>query len=153
MFKHILVPIDDSEFSQNTARRVVSFAREAGARITAFHAKAEYQARFVGDSALVDSMTPQQYLSPDLFDESQEREAQAILEPLKAACQEAGVPCEMKTATNDKPYRAIIDAASESGCDLIFMASHGHSGLSALLLGSETTKVLTHSKIPVLVYR
>ena len=153
MFKHILVPIDGSEFSQNTARRVVSFAREAGARVTAFHAKPEYQARFVGDSALVSSMTPAQYLSPDNFDEASEREAQDILEPIEAACREAGVPCEKKTLTNDKPYLAIIQAATECGCDLIFMASHGYSGLSALILGSETTKVLTHSKIPVLVYR
>ena len=68
-------------------------------------------------------------------------------------CKEAGVPCNKVSATSDIPYEAIIDAATQSGCDLIFMASHGRRGLASLLLGSETQKVLTHSTIPVLVYR
>ena len=68
-------------------------------------------------------------------------------------CEEAGVPVERMSLTSDIPYQAIIDAANQAGCDLIFMASHGRRGFSALLLGSETNKVLTHSKIPVLVYR
>ena len=68
-------------------------------------------------------------------------------------CKEAGVACASTTSTSDVPYEAIIDAAEKSGCDLIFMASHGRRGISGLLLGSETNKVLTHSKIPVLVYR
>ena len=63
------------------------------------------------------------------------------------------VPCETIREVNDQPYRAIIDAAHALGCDLIVMASHGRRGISALLLGSETSKVLTHSTIPVLVYR
>ena len=67
--------------------------------------------------------------------------------------QAAGVPCETIREVNDQPYRAIIDAAASLGCDLIVMASHGRRGISALLLGSETSKVLTHSTIPVLVYR
>jgi nucleotide-binding universal stress UspA family protein len=66
---------------------------------------------------------------------------------------EAGVPVEKLSLTSDIPYEAIIDAATQAGCDLIFMASHGRRGISALLLGSETHKVLTHSTIPVLVYR
>jgi nucleotide-binding universal stress UspA family protein len=65
----------------------------------------------------------------------------------------AGVTCACTSATSDVPYEAIIDAAAANGCDLIFMASHGRRGLSGLLLGSETQKVLTHSKVPVLVYR
>ena len=65
----------------------------------------------------------------------------------------AGVPCASVHVTNDHPYKAIIDAATAEGCDLIFMASHGRKGMSALVLGSETNKVLMHSKVPVLVYR
>jgi len=153
MFKHILVPTDGSQHSQDTVRRVVSFAREAGARVTAFYAKPAYRASLIGAGALADSTAPDQYLSPERFEEINEKEAQAILDFVQSACQEAGVPCDKKTLVNDKPYLGIIQAATECDCDLIFMASHGHGGISALLLGSETTKVLTHTKIPVLVYR
>ena len=67
--------------------------------------------------------------------------------------QAAGVPCDTVREVHDQPYRAIIDSAHALSCDLIVMASHGRRGISALLLGSETVKVLTHSTIPVLVYR
>lgn len=72
---------------------------------------------------------------------------------MQKQCAEAGVECTTATATSDVPYEAIIEAAEKSGCDLIFMASHGRRGISGFLLGSETNKVLTHSKVPVLVYR
>ena len=84
------------------------------------------------------------------------RNAQAAedrLAPLVNAAKDAGVPCETVTVKSFSPYEAIIDTATRSGCDVIFMASHGRRGLSAVLLGSETQKVLTHSTIPVLVYR
>jgi nucleotide-binding universal stress UspA family protein len=64
-----------------------------------------------------------------------------------------GVPCTLLQVEHEHPYRAIIDTAKKSGCDLIAMASHGRRGVRALMVGSETTKVLTHSSIPVLVYR
>jgi len=63
------------------------------------------------------------------------------------------VPCEVFHTVSDSPYEAIVDAAKKKKCDLIVMASHGRRGLSALVLGSETHKVLIHSKIPVLVCR
>lgn len=153
MFKHILVPTDGSEQSQDAVRRVVTFAREAGARVTAFHAKPEYRNRMIGEGALTDSMHPEQFTTPSQFDEIAEQQAQSILGFVEKLCQEAGVPCTKMTLTNNKPYEGIIQAATECDCDLIFMASHGHGGISALLLGSETNKVLTHTKIPVLVYR
>jgi len=78
--------------------------------------------------------------------------SEKAMEQVKMAAQAAGVPCETRQV-HDQPYRAIIDAAQALGCDLIVMASHGRRGISALLLGSETPKVLTHSTIPVLVYR
>ena len=147
MFKHILVPTDGSPFSQNTVRRAVSFAKDAGARITAFYAKPEYPVTYYGEGMLIDPTAPEQFAQ--LADE----QAQKILEFVEQLCQEAGVSCAKMTLISDVPYEAIIEAANQAGCDLIFMASHGRSGLSALLLGSETNKVLTHSTIPVPVYR
>lgn len=147
MFKHILVPTDGSELSQETARRAVSFAREAGAKVTAFYAKPEYPVTYYGEGALIDPTTPEK------FAELAEQQAQQVLGYVEQLCADAGVPCTRMALTSDVPYEAIIEAAGSAGCDLIFMASHGRRGFSGLLLGSETNKVLTHSKIPVLVYR
>ena len=147
MFTHILVPTDGSQLSQETVRRAVSFAREAGARITAFYAKPEFPVTYYGEGALIDSTTPEQ------FAELAEEQAQKILGFVEELCKEAGVSCTKLALTNDVPYEAIIEAATQNGCDLIFMSSHGRRGFSGLLLGSETHKVLTHTKIPVLVYR
>ena len=149
MFKHILVPTDGSQFSQDTVRRAVSFAKESGARITAFYSKPEYPlSHYYNSEGYVFDSTP-----PGRFTEVAEQEAQEILGFVENLCREAGVNCSKLTLTNNVIYEAIIEAAIQSGCDLIFMASHGRRGLGALLLGSETSKVLTHSKIPVLVYR
>jgi nucleotide-binding universal stress UspA family protein len=147
MFKHILVPTDGSELSQNTAKRAVSFAKEAGARITIFFAKPEYPIAYFGEGALIDPTTPEK------FAELADQQANQYLGEVMALCAESGVDCTTTTATSDVPYIAIIEAAEKSGCDLIFMASHGRRGISGFLLGSETNKVLTHSKVPVLVYR
>ena len=147
MFKHILVPTDGSELSQETARRAISFAKEAGARITAFYAKPEYPVTYYGEGALIDPTTPEK------FAELAEQQAQQVLGFVEQMSVEAGVACSKLALTSDIPYEAIIEAATESGCDLIYMASHGRRGISALLLGSETQKVLTHTQIPVLVYR
>ena len=147
MFKHILVPTDGSQLSEDTARRAVSFAKEAGAQITAFFAKPEFPVTYYGEGVLIDSTTPEK------FAELSEEQAQKILGFVENLCQEAGVRCTTMTLTSDVPYEAIIEAATQSDCDLIFMSSHGRRGLSALLLGSETNKVLTHTNIPVLVYR
>jgi nucleotide-binding universal stress UspA family protein len=145
MFKHILVPTDGSQFSQDTVSRAVSFAKEAGARITAFNAMREVPYNLGAKEVHMPSRTEEI--------EREEKEAQEILSFVENLCQEAGVPCAKLTLTNNVVYEAIIEAATQSGCDLIFMASHGRRGLSALLLGSETNKVLTHTKIPVLVFR
>ena len=128
-------------------RRAVSFAKEAGARITAFYAMPEFPVTYYGEGGLIDSITPEQFTA------LAEREAQEVLGFVANLCQEAGVDFSKLTSTNDAPYEAIIEAATQRDCDLIFMSSHGRRGFSALLLGSETNKVLTHSKIPVLVYR
>lgn len=147
MFKHILLPTDGSRLSEESAHRAVDFARETGARITAFFARAEYPVTYFGEGALIDPT------SPEVFAELTEKQAVEYLAIVERLCLEAGVPYDGQSAISDAPYEAIIQAAEENACDLIFMASHGRRGISALLLGSETNKVLAHSKIPVLVYR
>lgn len=147
MFKHILVPTDGSELSSATVKRAVNFAREAGARITFFYAKPDYPMAFYGEGALIDPTTPEK------FAEMADAQAQTILDAAILLAREAGVACDSQSAVNDVVFAAIIEAANQTGCDLIFMASHGRRGISGLLLGSETQKVLTHSKIPVLVWR
>jgi len=147
MFKHLLVPTDGSELSRATAARAVIFAKEAGARITVFFAKPEYPIAYFGEGALIDPTTPEK------FAELAEQQATEYLGEVQKLCADNGVECATITATSDIPYEAIIEAAEKAGADLIFMASHGRRGISGFLLGSETNKVLTHSKIPVLVYR
>ena len=147
MFKHILVPTDGSELSKATAQRAISFAREAGAKVTVFFAKPEYPIAYFGEGALIDPTTPEK------FAELADQQAAEYLGEVARQCADVGVECATIAATSDVPYEAIIEAAEKSGCDLIFMASHGRRGISGFLLGSETNKVLTHSKVPVLVYR
>ena len=147
MFKHILVPTDGSQFSHDAVRQAVSFAKESGARITAFYAKPSPPIPYYGEGIGYNFEMPTKY------NELAEKQAQEILGFVETLCQQASVSCEKLESTSDVPYEAIIEAANKSQCDLIFMASHGRRGISALLLGSETSKVLTHSKIPVLVYR
>ena len=147
MFKHILIPTDGSPLSQETVKRAVSFAKEIGAKVTVFYAKTDFPECFFCAGALVDPG------SPEKFAQMAEEEARQILDLAEKCCQNAGVSCQRLSVASDIPYEAIIDAATQNNCDLIFMSSHGRSGIGALLLGSETNKVLTHSKIPVLVYR
>ena len=147
MFKHILVPTDGSQLSSDTVKRAIAFAREARAQVTFFFATPDYPVAFYGEGALIDPTTP------DKFAEMAEQQAREILDGHEAAAKAEGVACTSMSSVSDTPYEAIIAAAQEAGADLIFMASHGRRGISGLLLGSETQKVLTHSKIPVLVYR
>jgi nucleotide-binding universal stress UspA family protein len=145
MFKHILIPTDGSDLSRKAILYAVQLAKESGAKVTGLTVTEPYQA------ASMDTV----FVPVDLGDyEEQSRVlSEKAVEQVKMAAQAAGVPCETIREVHDQPYRAIIDAALALGCDLIVMASHGRRGISALLLGSETAKVLTHSTIPVLVYR
>jgi nucleotide-binding universal stress UspA family protein len=147
MFKHILVPTDGSEFSTTTVKRALSFAKDAGAKVTFFFAKPDYPIAFYGEGALIDPTTPEK------FAEMADQQAARILSECQGLAEAEGVSSAISATVSDIPYVGIITAAESAGCDLIFMASHGRRGLAALLLGSETQKVLTHSKIPVLVYR
>jgi nucleotide-binding universal stress UspA family protein len=147
MFKHILVPTDGSQLSTDTVKRAIAFAKETRAKISFFFAKPDYPVAFYGEGALIDPTTP------DKFADMAQQQAKEILDANEALAKAEGVDCGSVSAVSDIPYEAIIAAAEQVGADLIFMASHGRRGISGLLLGSETQKVLTHSKIPVLVYR
>lgn len=147
MFRHLLVPTDGSELSERTVARAISFAKDANARITFFFAKPDYPISFYGEGALIDPLTPEK------FAEATDKQADEILRRAEQDAQAAGVASDSVSVVSDTPHEAIIQSAEAQECDLIFMASHGRRGLSALLLGSETHKVLTHSTIPVLVYR
>ena len=147
MFKHIIVPTDGSQLSTDTVKRAIAFAKETRAKISFFFAKPDYPVAFYGEGALIDPTTP------DKFADMAQQQAKEILDANEALAKAEGVDCGSVSAVSDIPYEAIIAAAEQVGADLIFMASHGRRGISGLLLGSETQKVLTHSKIPVLVYR
>jgi nucleotide-binding universal stress UspA family protein len=147
MFKHILIPTDGSELSDLAVTKGSHFASEIGAKVTLFFAKPGFPVAYFGEGALIDPITPSQ------FAEMADQQAGKVLQAAVLVCAKAGVTCDTATETSDVPYEAIIEVAQKRGCDLIFMASHGRRGISGLLLGSETNKVLTHSQIPVLVYR
>lgn len=147
MFKHILIPCDGSELSNRVVDRAIEFAGEINARVTGFYAQPEYSVPYYEGGIPIDAMTPESFTSLT------ENQAKTILQAVAEKARAAGVVCDTHTSVNNAPYEAIIDAANAKGCDLIFMASHGRRGIAGLLMGSETHKVLTHTTIPVLVYR
>ena len=145
MYKHLLLPTDGSPLSEDAVRRGVQFAHQLGARVTGFYAMPEFQ--------MVSYTMAMEDNSKDLFDQQAHARAEQVLAVVQQHAAELGVECDTVTVSSDMPYEAIIRTATEHGCDLIMMASHGRRGLHGLLLGSETSKVLTHSKIAVLVQR
>jgi nucleotide-binding universal stress UspA family protein len=147
MYKHILIPTDGSETADKAVAAGLAFARDAKARVTWLTAVPEYQLPTEAD------VVSKRFVSPQEHEQQSEQKANAILGELKARAQAMGVECDADYAQSDRPYEAIIKAAQKHGCDLIFMASHGRRGIPALIHGSETRDVLTHSDIPTLVYR
>ncbi len=148
MFKHILVPVDGSELAKSAVRAAIGFARLCGARLSFYHARPTYFPGYLGAEMVVaDPRVDEAFMT------AMRQRADTLLGEARGLAEEAGVPCATRCTETDLPYRGIIEAAEAGGCDLIFMASHGRRGIGALLLGSETQKVLTHCKMPVLVYR
>ena len=145
MFKHILIPTDGSELSKMAVRRGVQFAKEINAKVTGLTVTVPYH-YFAVDAVQLND-TPEQY-AIDV-----KTMADNNLSYIKEEASKAGVSCELIQRSNEHPYEEIVKTAQDFMCDVIFQASHGRRGMSGLLLGSETQKVLTHSKIPVLVYR
>jgi nucleotide-binding universal stress UspA family protein len=145
MYKHILIPTDGSELAGKAIQHGMTLARALGAKVTVLNVTPPYQI-FTVETKMVE-FTPAEYKK--MMDE----QATKVLGRVVEAAKSAGVTCSALHLEHEHPYQAIIDAAKSEGCDLIVMASHGRRGISAIVLGSETVKVLTHSTVPVLVYR
>jgi len=145
MFKHILIPTDGSDLSHKAVLYGVQLAKLTGGTVTALTVRAPYVVSSMDAIAVVGSQ--------ETYEDEVKQYAERALDQAAVAAESAGVKLATVQVTHDQPFRAIIDTAKANKCDLIVMASHGRRGVSALLLGSETNKVLTHSTIPVLVYR
>jgi nucleotide-binding universal stress UspA family protein len=144
MFRHILVPTDGSDLSKKAIVGAIGLARAVGARVTAYACLPQYPYSPFSEVVIE---------PPVDFQERSEREAREHLKEVEDLARGSGVDCTSETSTHPSPYLGIIEAAEQGGCDVIFMASHGRRGLGSILIGSETQRVLTHTKIPVIVYR
>ena len=133
MFKHILIPNDGSELTRKAILSGIALAKAVGAKVTGITVTVPSQ--IFADTKPANAV------------------AEKYLGQIRDAAAAAGVSCGVIHAEHEQPYQAIIDATKRNGCDLIVMASHGRRGVSALMLGSETVNALTHSTVPVLVYR
>ncbi|HEX6703668.1 MAG TPA: universal stress protein [Albitalea sp.] len=144
MFKRILVPTDGSDITAKAVDSAIRLAQSLGAQLYTISVKEPFP------YSAISEMQP---TPPQEFFDAQERIAARRIQQVRDACQAARVPCEAHTVEALHPWEAIIEHAQRMECDLLVMASHGRRGVTALLLGSETQKVLTHSKLPVLVVR
>jgi nucleotide-binding universal stress UspA family protein len=144
MFKHLLIPTDGSDLSVNAIKRGVEFAKETGARIT-----------FVTVTIPFPHSPMSEYAGQThaIYDAEMKKAADERLSAASEIARAAGVSCDTRSYHDWSPYQAILQAANDVKSDVIFMASHGRSGVAGMLLGSETQKVLTHGKLPVIVYR
>jgi nucleotide-binding universal stress UspA family protein len=145
MYKHILLPVDGSDFGMGSIPYAINLAKAVGARLTALNVSIPYAAIVSG--ALAARFPEEDYLK------GTHDTAAGNLKKVEAIATAAGVPYKGFHAFHLHPWESIIETAKEQGCDLIVMASHGRRGLAGLLLGSETKKVLTHTTTPVLVWR
>ena len=145
MYSNILIPTDGSVLSGLALKDGVELAKALHAKLTVLTVTTPIQ-YYNAEVAIIQE-------PPADFAERVAEHADNILADAAAAAKAAGVAAETMTVEAERPYQAIIDAATQKGCDLIIMASHGRKGVAALVLGSETQKVLTHCKIPVLVHR
>ncbi|HEX4521957.1 MAG TPA: universal stress protein [Casimicrobiaceae bacterium] len=147
MYKNILVATDGTRLSGKAIAHAVALAKALGAGLTAFYASPDYPLPVYAEGAVVEPMSRREYaaLCKD--------EADRILGAVASKAKSARIEFNAVHTINSTPWRAILAAARKHGCDVIVMASHGRRGVSAMLLGSETQKVLTHSKIPVIVVR
>jgi len=145
MYKHILLPTDGSELSARAVAEGVRFAKSIGARVTALHVTPPFYPTEASGHTMVAQARK--------HEEEGKESARRALGAVEQAAGQAGVECTCVHRVSDVPWEEIISLAKERGCDVVFMASHGRRGVAALVLGSETNKVLTHSKIPVLVTR
>lgn len=144
-FKHVLLPTDGSDAARSAAAHALALAAQMGARMTALHVIQPFELFAYAPDMLGEAQVQ--------YEQSAQAQAQALMAGVTQSAQAAGVALETAIVTHAQPYEAIIEAARTRGCDLIVMGSHGRRGLSAVLLGSQTQKVLTHCQRPVLVIR
>ena len=145
MYVNILIPTDGSELAGKAVQHGIALAKRIGAKVTVLTVLAPFHTLTIDTQMIED--TPVQYKI------RMDEHAEKTLGAAAGAARASGVPCETVQLEHEHPYQAIINTAELKGCDLIVMASHGRHGISAIVLGSETVKVLTHCKIPVLVHR
>ncbi|HZP66375.1 MAG TPA: universal stress protein [Rudaea sp.] len=145
MYKHILLPTDGTKLSEKSVKQGVRMAKSLGARVTALHVVPKFHT-FTYQMDMLES-------TRDGYETEAVARAKTYLDYVRKVASAADVPCDAMYAISDQPFKEIIKAAGKKDCDLILMASHGRRGLEGFLLGSETQKVLTHSRVPVLVYR
>jgi nucleotide-binding universal stress UspA family protein len=148
MFKHILIPTDGSKLAAKGVKAGVKLAKALGARVTGVYVIPPYVPAMYGEGAIyIPAAAPQEYKKVS------QRAGKKALAAVEIEAQTAGVPCVTQFVTDPQPWGGILRVARSRKCDAIAMASHGRGGLGGLLLGSETQRVLAHSKIPVLVSR
>jgi nucleotide-binding universal stress UspA family protein len=145
MYKHILLPTDGSDLSKRAIDHGLALAKTVGAKVTALVVSTPIHALVVTPGLASSSLDQYKQFVAD--------HTAKYLDKIRDAAAKLGVRCDVVQIAHEQPYEAIINAARENGCDLILMASHGLRGVSAIVIGSETLKVLTHTDIPVLVYR
>ena len=145
MYKHILIPTDGSALSNEALIRSLQLAKTFGAAVTILTVEEPFHVFSMGSAQLAASLND--------YQDQIRSQAERLLNEAAAQARELGLSCETLRVSHEDPYQAIIDAAAKRGCDLIAMASHGRRGMAAVVLGSQTQKVLTHSTTPVLVYR
>lgn len=153
MYKHILVPTDGSELSARAVTEAIKLARCTGAKLTAFHSMPQFMPVYYGEAAMMAPGGVEAVFSQESFEKQTQQQADAALATVSRLAKEAGVAVDLVCERHDGPAGAVLKKSADLGCDAIVMASHGRRGLSGLLLGSETVKVLTHCKTPVLVVR
>ena len=148
MFRHILLPVDGSRLALKGAKAGIRLAKALRARVTAVYVIPPFMPIAYGDAAVyVPALSPQEYRK------ATEKGARKALAAVEAEAKKARVRCKSRFLTAAQVYDGILRTARGARCDAVAMASHGRGGLAGVLLGSETQKVLTHSKIPVLVSR
>ena len=145
MYKHFLIPSDGSELSKKAVDHGIGLAKALSAKVTAVTVSEPFHIFAVEPGMLTDT--------PDEYEKRIAALTGKYLKAAKDAATAAGVPCDVVHVEHAHPYETVIDTARKRGCDAIVMASHGRRGVSAIVLGSETVKVLTHSTIPVVVVR
>jgi nucleotide-binding universal stress UspA family protein len=142
MYRHILIPTDGSDLAEHGVAHGLALAKSLGAKVSVIFVLepfSELTGRFLEAVAR--------------YAELRKEQATSVLDRAANAAKEAGISCETIQVESGQPHQAIIAAAEDKGCDLIVMSSHGRSGLSKLLIGSVTNRVLAHAKIPVLICR